>query len=275
MIRAFFSYVLYVFFVFIALSLLVSETMQSFSQLFALLSRDGMFFSFVIKFLCCWIWIISFFYLYFSYQMEKQNFSKSLVAVLVAIIFLFIWLYLVSTSEKNYIDTLHFNFYEIGYLDFFSLIWINIKEVLFSSFFYLFLLLLPSLFLIFNCYFDIKKTFHRFAVNFFPSINVCIMVLVASAFQPYYDRPNVFLYLDFLFFFIAFLCIFILFYKKKFLFHFYEYANLLLLITMIFVILTCSDIMVKADYFNVRYCLYLIAFLTWCCEWMFNDLLEK
>ncbi|MCE3039241.1 hypothetical protein [Helicobacter anatolicus] len=275
MIKTISSGILFFFVVFVFLGILVSETTQAFSQLFFLLCKSKIAYSLMIKMLCFFIFIVGLFYLFVAHYREKEDFAKNILASCICIFFLFIFIYLVSLPEENYIDTLHFYSYRIAYLDFFSLLDLNFFEILVAGFFYIFLLLLPCVFLLFNWHFDIQKSLHNFALKFFPSINICIMVLIASAFQPYYDKANFYLYIDFFLFIIALVIMIVLFFKKKFLFDFYEYTNLLILIFLMLLVLSCSDILAKANYYNVRYCLYLIAFFSWCCEWMFGDLTKS
>ncbi|STP12494.1 Uncharacterised protein [Helicobacter mustelae] len=272
MVRALGSYVLFFFLVFTALGIIVSESTITFAQLFFLFSKNGMVYSLVIQILCFLISAISGFYLFLAYYKKQEDFLKSLMASCICVIFLFIWVFLMSSKPgEDYINALHFNYYEVMYLDFASLIHRNFLEILVSGFFYGFSLLFPCLFLLFGGCFDLQISLHRFAMRFFPSVHVCIMVLIASAFQPYYNKPNVYFYVDFLFFILVFFCIIMLFLRKRFLFGFYECANLILLIGLVFLVLACSNILVQSNYYNARYCLYLIAFLCWCSEWMFGD----
>ena len=271
MVRVISSYVFFFFLAFSLLGIIVSESSQTFSQLFSLLCKDGLAYEQIIKLLYFCIWTLSLYYLIRVHLALKQDFSKTLMASIIALVFLFIWLLLVSFPERDFIDTIKFSFYEVVHLGFFSLVGMNLVEILISGFFYIFFLILPFVFWIARGHFDLEKSAHRFAYKFFPSMHVCILVLIANALQPYYDRPNLYLYIDLFVFLVALALFLIIFLREKHLFGFYEYANLLFLCVVILVVLLCSSVLAKADYYNLRYCFYLLAFLSWCGEWMLAD----
>ena len=255
--------------VFIILNIGVSEFSVTFSQLFSLMCKEGMVYDFVIKLLYFLIAITSLSYIVFARLKEPNYFIKSLLATLIGFFFLFVWIFSISSPQKDFIEELHSVSSNLAYLDFFSLIGIRFEAILISGFFYLFFCILPFGFWILNLSFDLTKLLGRFAYIFFPSIYICLIVLVASAFQPYYNKPNLYLYVDLLVFVVAILLLLIIFIRKKNLFKFYEYVNLLLLVAVMLAVLLCSDVLSNTDYFNVRFGLYLYAFLMWCSEWMF------
>ncbi len=275
MIKSTTSYLFFFFLVFSLLSIVVSESTQTFSQLFFFFSKNGLAYDFILKILYFCIWALSIYYVVMINLKDRQDISKLLVASFIAFVFLFIWVFSLSFSTKDFMDTLHLHSYEIFYLDFFELVSTKFLEILGGGFFYLFFTLLPFLFLICDGCFDLQKSLHRFAYKFFPSMYVCILFLIAHAMQPYYDKSNLYFYVDLLLFALCLILLLVLFLKHKHLFGFYEYANLLFLCLVIFVVLLCSSVLARADYHNLRYCLYLLAFLIWCCEWMLGDLIES
>lgn len=275
MIKIVSSYIFFFFLVFAMLGIVVSETSRTFSQLFFLLCKDGLAYDFLIKILYFLIAISGIVYLICSNLCTKTNLSKSLFSSLIIIIFLFIWIFSITSADKSFIDTLHFNPYDLAYLDFFSLFEAKSFEIIVSIFFYLFFIFFPLGFLLFNFYFDLQKSLHSFGYQFYPSLNICILFVIVNAMQPYYDKLNFYLYIDLFLFAASLVFLLILFVKKKYLFGFYEYANLLFLIIIIFVVLLCSSVLARAEYYNMRYCFSLLVFLFWCCEWMFGDLLKR
>lgn len=275
MIKAVASYVFFFFLVFAILGIVVSEVSQTFSQLFFLLCKDGFAYDLIANIIIFLVVFSAISYLIISNMKNKGDFVKSFIASFIAFLFLFVWVFVVSAPDEDFINTLHFNSYELVYLDFFALLEVNYFEILLSSFVYCFFILCPLGFLALNWHFNAQKSLHLVAHKFFPSINVCILFIIANAIQPYYDKANFYLYVDLFAFLLSLLLLLIVFVKKKYLFRFYEYANLLFLIIVIFIVLYCSSVLARADYYNVRYCFYLLAFLSWCCEWMFEDFVKE
>ncbi|WP_104697837.1 MULTISPECIES: hypothetical protein [unclassified Helicobacter] len=275
MIKVISSYIFFFFLVFAMLGIMVSETSHTFSQLFFLLCKDGLAYDFLIKTLYFLIAISGIVYLIYSNLRGNTNLQKLFFASLISIIFLFIGIFSITSADKSFIDTLHFKPYDIVYLDFFSLFEAKGFEIIVSIFFYFFFTFFPLGFLLFNLCFNLQKPLHSFGYKFFPSLNICILFIIVNAMQPYYDKLNFYFYIDLFLFLVSLIFLLVLFIKKKYLFGFYEYANLLFLMLVIFIILLCSSVLVRAEYYNMRYCFSLLVFLFWCCEWMFEDLLRK
>lgn len=275
MIKATTSYIFFFFLVFAILGIVVSEVSQTFSQLFFLLCKDGFAYDLIASIVIFLVVLSAISYLIVSSMKNKEDFVKSFVASFIAFLFLFIWIFAASAPGKDFINTLHFNSYELVYLDFFALLEVNYFEIILSGFVYCFFILFPLGFLVLNWHFNSQRSLHLVMYKFFPSINVCILFITANAIQPYYDKANFYLYIDLFVFLLSLFLLLIVFLRKKHLFKFHEYANLLFLIVVIFIVLYCSSVLARADYYNVRYCFYLLAFLTWCCEWMFKDFVKE
>lgn len=283
MVRMISSYIFFFFLTFTLLSIGVSEFSKSFSQLFYFLCKDGMVYSIFVKLLYGIIAFTALFYIIISHQslapktqdFKKTHLSKTLVAAFIAVIFFFIWIFSLFSPEQDFFAQLRLQTHEIAYLDFWALLGHKFVPIIITAFFTLFFLYLPLIFWIIGAYFDLSYLTHRFAYTFFPSINVCIFTLFASALQPYYDKPNLYLYIDLFVFLLALVLLLWVFIKKKFLFGFYEYAHLLFLVFVLCFILLSSSVLADSDYFNARYSFYLFAFLVWCCEWMFEDFLAR
>lgn len=281
MVKIFSAYLFFFLLVFTLLSIGVSEFSKTFAQLFYFLCKDSMIYGILVHSLYALIALLGIFYILFSYyfphpdliaktpNFQNTHLLKVLVASGVSVIFFFIWIFSISGGQQDVIQPQQV--FDIAFLDFWELLKNKLGPIFTIAFFTLFFLYLPLLFWIFSLRFDLTRPLHRLAYPFFPSINVCILTLVASAIQPYYDKLNFYLYIDLFVFLVALVLLLWVFIKKRYLFQFYEFMNLLLLVFMIYFVMLSSDVLANANSFHVRHGFYLFAFFVWCCEWMFED----
>ncbi|AFI04642.1 hypothetical protein [Helicobacter cetorum] len=104
--------------------------------------------------------------------------------------------------------------------------------------------------------------------SFLPSINICAIWLFGSSLQSFrfLDITD---YVDFLLFVVALILFILVFMRYKRLFGLYEYANTLVLIGGLCVILLCSTTLMQTrEYYSVRFSFYLLGLLGWLLEYV-------
>ncbi|PAF41095.1 hypothetical protein [Helicobacter sp. 11S03491-1] len=273
-----FSSIFFLFFIFSMLALLVSQFSEIFSQLFLILTRDERAYQNITIFFYFCIIIISIGYLILSIWNNEGTFLHRIIAMGIFIFFVFVFIFNLGFTEPSNTAALRMVVADenLHLLSFWSLLVNNFKYILISGFFYLFFLIFPLILYGFNYHLNTGNIFGRYLAFFCPSINICIIVLLASAFQPYYDKSNSFLYIDFLIFCISLMLFLRVFLMRKDLFNFYEYANMLLLIMGILICLLCSNILSQVgSYYNARMAFYLLAFLGYIGEWMSQIIIKR
>ncbi|AFI06392.1 hypothetical protein [Helicobacter cetorum] len=104
--------------------------------------------------------------------------------------------------------------------------------------------------------------------SFLPSINICIVWIFASSLQSF-RFLDVSDYVDFLLFALALtLFVLVLSYHKR-LFGLYEYANTLVLIIGLGIIMLCSSTLMQTkEYYGMRLGFYLLGLLGWLLEYV-------
>lgn len=217
----------------------------------------------------------SFYFSSENLKFQYSHFLKLFFSSLLCICFFFVFVFsFFSSKDKSFLspDSLEPYMYEIAYFDFYSL-WVSYKiPILIVIFFSVFFIYFPLLYHFFTSS-KIMDSYCKkgFLQTFSPSINVVILSLIASSFQPYYIKPNIYFYLDLVIFFGGIVLLLGLLIKKRFLFNFYEMTHILFLVCTIYFVLLNSDSLLQPSCFNVRYIFYLLAFLVWCWEWMFES----
>ncbi|GAA8418108.1 hypothetical protein Hpkin71_06770 [Helicobacter pylori] len=108
--------------------------------------------------------------------------------------------------------------------------------------------------------------------SFLPSMNICVVWVFASSLQSF-RFLSVSDCVDFSLFTLAlFLLILVLIYHKR-LFGLYEYANTLILIVGLCVVVLCSSMFVQTkEYYGMRLGFYLLGLLGWLLEYIHNTL---
>ncbi|WP_033781276.1 hypothetical protein [Helicobacter pylori] len=108
--------------------------------------------------------------------------------------------------------------------------------------------------------------------SFLPSMNICIVWIFASSLQSF-RFLSVSDCVDFSLFILALiLFILVLIYHKR-LFGLYEYANTLILIVGLCVVVLCSSMFVQTkEYYGMRLGFYLLGLLGWLLEYVHNTL---
>ncbi|GAA9877362.1 hypothetical protein VN0660_05740 [Helicobacter pylori] len=108
--------------------------------------------------------------------------------------------------------------------------------------------------------------------SFLPSMNICIVWIFASSLQSF-RFLNVSDCVDFSLFILALiLLILVLIYHKR-LFGLYEYANTLILIVGLSVVVLCSSMFIQTkEYYGMRLGFYFLGLLGWLLEYVHNTL---
>ncbi|GAA8153840.1 hypothetical protein HpDR142_07100 [Helicobacter pylori] len=108
--------------------------------------------------------------------------------------------------------------------------------------------------------------------SFLPSMNICIVWVFASSLQSF-RFLSVSDCVDFSLFTLAlFLLILVLIYHKR-LFRLYEYANTLILIVGLCVVVLCSSMFIQTkEYYGMRLGFYFLGLLGWLLEYIHNTL---
>ncbi|WP_120850708.1 hypothetical protein [Helicobacter pylori] len=108
--------------------------------------------------------------------------------------------------------------------------------------------------------------------SFLPSMNICVVWVFASSLQSF-RFLSVFDCVDFSLFTLAlFLLILVLIYHKR-LFGLYEYANTLILIVGLCVVVLCSSMFIQTkEYYGMRLGFYFLGLLGWLLEYIHNTL---
>ncbi|MGL2370725.1 hypothetical protein ACOWLM_03415 [Helicobacter pylori] len=108
--------------------------------------------------------------------------------------------------------------------------------------------------------------------SFLPSINICVVWVFASSLQSF-RFLSVSDCVDFSLFTLAlFLLILVLIYHKR-LFGLYEYANMLILIVGLCVVVLCSSMFIQTkEYYGMRLGFYFLGLLGWLLEYIHNTL---
>ncbi|MCQ2942632.1 hypothetical protein JT145_00490 [Helicobacter pylori] len=108
--------------------------------------------------------------------------------------------------------------------------------------------------------------------SFLPSMNICVVWVFASSLRSF-RFLSVFDCVDFWLFTLAlFLLILVLIYHKR-LFGLYEYANTLILIVGLCVVVLCSSMFIQTkEYYGMRLGFYFLGLLGWLLEYIHNTL---
>ncbi len=108
--------------------------------------------------------------------------------------------------------------------------------------------------------------------SFLPSMNICVVWVFASSLQSF-RFLSVSDCVDFSLFTLAlFLLILVLIYHKRF-FGLYEYANTLILIVGLCVVVLCSSMFIQTkEYYGMRLGFYFLGLLGWLLEYIHNTL---
>ncbi|WP_120895254.1 hypothetical protein [Helicobacter pylori] len=108
--------------------------------------------------------------------------------------------------------------------------------------------------------------------SFLPSMNICVVWVFASSLQSFIFL-SVSDCVDFSLFTLAlFLLILVLIYHKRF-FGLYEYANTLILIVGLCVVVLCSSMFIQTkEYYGMRLGFYFLGLLGWLLEYIHNTL---
>ncbi|CAJ99449.1 hypothetical protein [Helicobacter acinonychis] len=108
--------------------------------------------------------------------------------------------------------------------------------------------------------------------SFLPSVNICIVWIFASSLQSF-RFLSVYDCVDFSLFMLALILFILVLIYHKHLFGLYEYANTLILIVGLSVIVLCSGMFIQTkEYYGMRLGFYLLGLLGWLLEYVHNTL---
>ncbi|TSA86294.1 hypothetical protein FNE76_02095 [Helicobacter mehlei] len=239
------SSVFFVLFVITALALILSAFQRNFSQLFAIFNEPGHFYAILISiFYICGI-LMSFGY-FIATRRKHSLFIPKLLALAGCVFFCYLFLF--NQVKPN--NAPPFSFF-------------------FSLFFYLAFLGL-GLWRFLARWHAPSSAWIKYLIFFAPSMNVCLIILFASSFQPYLLKHHWHAWVDFALFGFNLAFLIAVLAKRKEYFGIYEYANLLVLIAGIVTFMLSAHVIWQVDRYNdARWAFYLLGFLGWYGEWMY------
>lgn len=267
-IRLFFAYLFFSLFVFVSLSLLVSQFSSTFSQLFLILSGKGRIFDIVLHLLLLLGVGMCLFSLILSSWNQKENLKLKILVLCFCLLFVFLFVFSLFSPKDEFtlIDLIvpkkqDLVFWEI-FLGHFS-------DFLVFGFFYFFFIFAPLAFDLFNFSPNPHHPWGKILLHFKPSINIVIYALTGSALQSFFHKSYWFFYLDLCAFIVGFIALCLFYRKSKKNLDFYELCNFYFLCFAILIFAFCSKF-IEEKVFIARYDFLLLAFVAWCGEWMIN-----
>lgn len=264
-----FAYLFFSLFVFVALSLLISNFSSTFSQLFSILSEDGGVFNTFLYCLDLFGFLLCLYTLILSSWNQKNDLRVKGIIFALAIGFMFLFVFELQNQHQPFsilemMSELSGDFKEL----------FRLGEFLFFLIFYVAFVFCPLIVLGLGITFSSKKhhvsskyDWFKLANQLRPSINVMIYAMMGYALQSYFHKSYWFFYLDLLGFMIGALLLGWVYYKRRRDFGFYEVSNLIFLCIGVMIFALSSKIITSED-FMARYVFFTLAFVAWCAEWM-------
>lgn len=247
--------------VFLFLSLLTSSVSETFEQLFALFSYPhrayditSTFMLFVLAGLCVW-------FVAFSTKHALDNKFEQVLALGIGIISVSVVLIRILRTQQG-INVLQQT------PSFATTILTSGSLVVLFVIIYLFFIFIPLILDMLKLKIIFLNKFEKELVILKPSVNTALLMTFACCIQPFYDKSNLWLYLDLLASIGAIFVVSLAVYKSKEKFGFYENANIIWLIIGILIFMLTSKIIAQADYNIVRVLFIIIGLITWCSDWM-------
>lgn len=196
--RPIFAYLFFSLFVFVALSLLISNFSSTFSQLFSLLSENGGIFHIFVYCLDLLGFLLCLYALIFSSWNQNNNLRIKGIIFVLAIAFMFLFVFELQNHHRPFsilemMSELNRNFEEL----------FRLGEFLFFLAFYAIFVFFPLVVLGFGVTLSSKdnsssKYWVKLANDLRPSINVVIYAMMGYALQSYFHKSYWFFYLDLL-----------------------------------------------------------------------------
>lgn len=259
-------------FVFTIFTLGVSQFSQSFSHLFFIFIREGQFFDTMSRlFLLCGF-LLSLSFVIISSWHKKGTTPHRIFMLMFSVVFLYFFIIMKIESQNQNIEDILALEGSIYHRDFLELFIDYLPRIIVICLTYIFFVFAPLLFIILRIRPAPNSFFGEWLDSMKPSINVVIIALFALSLKPYYFRDNLYVYIDSVALLVGIVMLFIVWKNNKNLFGFYEYMNVALLCLGVIVCIFCSSLLSSSDnYFNAQYAFMLLAFISWCAEWMYEN----
>lgn len=271
-----FSLIFFSFFVFTNLTLFISQFSHSFSHLFLIFIREGQLFDSVSVFLFFCGFVLSGIFVVLSSWYHTSNTLERIFMLILSVIFIYLVILKVTyvPLEEDVMDMFAIEG-SIYHRDFFELLHDYLPRIVFIAGAYIFFVYMPLLFEIFALRPSHNSQLGKILYNIKPSINVVIVTLFGLSLQPYYFRDNFYAYCDIVALLIGIILLVWVMIKHREYFGFYEYMNFALLILSVIICFICTSVLSISDnYFNARYTFLVFAFVGWCAEWMYNEIVR-
>lgn len=267
------SLLFFALFVFVNLTLFISQFSYSFSHLFLIFIRKDQLFDHLSTLLFFCGFVVSMSFVIIGSWKDCGNIPQKIIMLVLSTTFMYLialsYTHTPETQDIADMLTIEGSIYHRG---FFELLKDYSPRIMIVICAYVFFVYIPLLFIIFNIKPNENSELGKMLYNMRPSINIVIIMLFALALQPYYYRDNLYVYVDILALLVGTGMLIYVSKKQKEIFGFYERINFGLLILGIIICLICSSILAVSDNsFNARYTFLIFAFVGWCVEWMYNN----
>ncbi|WP_300451581.1 hypothetical protein [Helicobacter mastomyrinus] len=271
-----FSLAFFSLFVFTNLTLFISQFSHSFSHLFLIFIRDNQLYDHLSIFLFLCGFVLSGAFVILSSWYHTSNILQHIFILILSVVFMYLFIlqsvYVPKTEDIMDMFAIERSIY---HRNFFELVSDYLPRILLIACVYIFFVYIPLLFEIFTMRPSHNSQLGKILYGMRPSINVIIVMLFGLSLQPYYFRDNIYVYCDIVAFLGGVGLLIWVMLKHKELFGFYEYMNSALLILGILICFICTSVLSMSDnYFNARYTFLVLAFVGWCAEWMYNDIVK-
>ncbi|PAF50773.1 hypothetical protein BKH43_04240 [Helicobacter sp. 13S00401-1] len=270
------SYTFFVLSLFTILALLASEFTTTFSQLFALLSKNGRIYD-VFSMIICIFGIVGIFNTAFFIYKRKDLESKKAVTILTIasvlsfILLVFLFFHLLEHAKSVVVNEISVED-DIRFYKFTSYA-VSLNGILFFLGF-IFFVLLPVLYRLVSLDLNLSSRTGRLLSILEPNKTTIIIFLCAAILEPSFAFSDRFFYIDSVLFLIGAIMFLVMAFMKRANFRFYDYVNIVMLSLTILVILVSVNAMSNSDFYNARFCFLILGFVSWTSSWI-NFLLKE
>lgn len=259
---------------FTTLSLITSEFLSLFSQLFLLLSSDHHFYTKLSAIIFLAGSLISIYYL-LRLNDIKDSFGVKCLIVALACIYMFCFVFSILGDNSDPLSILSLLSQEMGAkLTFKEYLHRHYIDIIVLSFIYTLFIYAPLLCHFSGIHINRQNKIGRFLKIFQPSLYIVILSICAVGLQPYYSKDYGIDYINFAFFIGSYILLICVYVRRRELFSFYEYSNIVLLLLWTLTVLSASNIIAESSYENARFTIILFVFIAWNIEWM-EELVRK
>ena len=262
--RVVFSSIFFFMAIFVFLSLIVSSLSDTFAQLFLVFSAPYRAYDFVNNILLLGWVIMCVVFVLKSLQDNINNlFDRYLAGGIGLIVFI---VFITRILGNHATETINITY---GLSNKLSGIFLdNLLLICVFILLYIFFILCPLLLGALKWRLNIFNKWGERLEFYKPSLNVSLFMLFACGIQPFYDKNNLWLYLDLWTFYVGLLLLVIMLYRDNKAFGFYEYANVLWLIIGVLIFIFSSKVISQTNYNTTRMIFIIIALMGWCGDWM-------